>query len=279
MKNTFRLLVVTAMAAVALTARAQDAVKITGYQPGDFAIKGTIPQQLTAKVVAPIESALERSPNSELTVTVLGYADKTGSDAANAQVGLYRAEGVKNYLLAKFPKATFICYSRGDEANMRMATVSWTITAMPLPPQLKKPNQKVAKITIVGIGTLMVVVVAFLFFKKRGDEPQSTQRTVSESLAPTEPIAPAPKLAAEMEIDRDGTIYEVRIFKIEQDGKVLFVTPLPKPNDSRATLHDAKKAVKNGMKKYDAQKFIYGTTDTQVHALVALGEITVKKEK
>ena len=46
MKYAIRFFALAVLAAVALTARAQEAVTITGYQPGEFAVKNGIEQLL-----------------------------------------------------------------------------------------------------------------------------------------------------------------------------------------------------------------------------------------
>ncbi len=60
--------------AITICAHAQETftVKITGYEPKGFEINPAMSQQLTTQVVTRIQSALKRSPGSEVSVSIAG---------------------------------------------------------------------------------------------------------------------------------------------------------------------------------------------------------------
>jgi hypothetical protein len=205
------------LATVALTSRAQE-VKITGYQPGEFAVKNGIEQQLNTNVVKRIGSAMTRATSEDLRIFVTGHADKTGSGAENDRIALARAEQVKEFLSEQFPKATITNLTKGDEANARMVTISWKITAAQPAPQQKKSNSGMIVLVAAMIG-IAIVIIIFIAVIIAAARPKVTQPVQLAPLAIEQ--APATSKPEVIEIEQNDRTLRVRIDP-EGDG---FVTP------------------------------------------------------
>ncbi len=238
MKYAFRffaLLVV--LAAVALTSRAQE-VTITGYQPGEFAVKNGIEQQLNVNVAKQIGSSMARGTGGDLRIFVTGYADKTGSGAENDRIALARAEQVKESLLEQFPKATITNLTKGDEANARMVTVSWKITAaQPTPSQKKSNSGMIVLVAVIGITITIIIITVVARPKVMQPMPPQAVETI--------PVAAKPATSEIVSVEKDGNIYDVPIEL--KDG--MWHTPFPTQADAtkivfRKDRRDAVRAVK-----------------------------------
>jgi hypothetical protein len=266
MKNNVIHIIAVAIftATLALTTQAEE-VKVTGYQPDEFAVKGTIEHQLATQVVDRIGSELSRIKNGNLAISVVGYADQVGSEATNDRIGKDRAEAVENYLKTKFPEASIAYYSKGDEANSRMVIISWKIAALAAQPQPKpeKKNTEIMVVSLAAIG-LAVLVIGSLFFKGRDNNHQPVTQPVADETPSLDVSTPPQPETRTMEYKKDDVVYLVPL--ILKDDR--WHTPFPAPNDSRVTFHDAKKAVRGGMRDQPA-----------IENLVAQGIITVKGEK
>lgn len=268
MKFALRVFSLGVLAAVALTARAQEAVKITGYQPGEFAVKNGIEQQLNANIVKPIASAMARAAGEDLRIFVTGYADKTGTGAENDRVALARAEQVKEFLSEQFPKATITDLTKGDEANARMVTVSWKITPAP-PVQHEQKKSNAGMIVLVAILGIVVILIISVIARPKTASP--VQFVPTPQAMETIPAAVQP-VTSEMIVcvEKDGDILDVPIEL--KDG--MWHTPFPTQADPtkvvfRKDRRDAVKAVKACV----ANRF-YAPTIKQ---LIANGTITVRK--
>lgn len=242
MKYAFRFFALAVLAAVALTARAQEAVTITGYQPGEFAVKNGIEQQLNTNVVKRIGSAMARATSEDLRIFVTGHADKTGSGAENDRIALARAEQVKEFLSEQFPKATITDLTKGDEANARMVMISWKITAaQPASPQ-KKSNLGMI-IMLVAITGIVIVIIIALIARPKATQPM--QSVPPPQAVEAIPAAAKPATSEIVSVEKDGNIYDVPI-KLKNG---MWHTPFPTQTDAtkivfRKDRRDAVKAVK-----------------------------------
>jgi hypothetical protein len=209
MKNLFRFLAVGTLATIAWTTQAQEA-KITGYEPTRSIVTDKIEQQLDANVVTPIQSALAQKPNSEVSISVIGYADRIGSEGSNDRIGRERAEDVKNFLSEKFPKATITFRSKGDEQNSRMVDVLWKVVIVVAP----VPQQK-SRVTgtdiVAAVGAVLLIIVLF------------TRRAVSASKATAQKNEPQPIQQVQPAVDATPAPAEPEIKMVsgEQNGRRL----------------------------------------------------------
>jgi hypothetical protein len=264
MKNAFRFLVVATLAAISWTTNAQEA-KITGYPLGEFAVKGDIKSQLTTNVVQPLRSTLSRTPNAEVSISIVGYADQTGTGAKNDVIGSERADDAKSFLLENFPKATITSRSGGDEQNSRMVEVSWKIADAPAvasPPPPQKNGVSETTIVISSASAFAIALGGILFILTRNRKPESVQLALAPAVAAPAAQKPEPRY---VHFKKDGYLYIVPI--LERDGR--FHTPFPEPNASRTTFGDIKKAVRGAL--------TISLTESAIEAMVANG--TIKKEK
>ena len=165
MKRVMTAFFVALILSVGAIAQSTGSFTITGYPENGSAVKDSIEKQLTSGVVTPIETAT-REPNMEILISVVGFTSKTGSAATNDPLAGARAEGVKNFLLDKFPKATITARSKGDEANSRMVIVSWKITSPAKPQPREKALRGHTAIVTRAIGA---IVLAIVFTRKRGN--------------------------------------------------------------------------------------------------------------
>lgn len=268
MKYAIRFFALAVLAAVALTSRAQE-VKITGYQPGEFAVKNGIEQQLNTNVVKPIGSAMARAIGGDLRIFVTGHADKTGSGAENDRIALARAEQVKEFLSEQFPKATITNLTKGDEANARMVTISWKITTAaptPTPQQKKSILGMIALVAVIGITIVIIIAVV-----ARPKATQPTQFVPPPPVVEVIPMATKPETSETVSVEKDGNIYDIPIkFK---DG--MWHTPFPTQADAtkivfRKDRRDVVKAVKACM----ANPFYTPT----IKQLIANGTIKVVRQ-
>jgi hypothetical protein len=254
---------------------AQTTVKITGYKPGEFAVKGEIEQQITANVMKPIETALSSNKDSKVSISVVGYADQIGSGPANDRLGRDRAEEVKNVLVTKFPNATFApALTKGDEANVRMVTVSWNITpattpaAAPLAHRQKTwPGRTVALLVLILLA-YMAWKVSWIPRSKPQSQPQAT-----EVISTPAPVVREPKWVT---FSKNGYAYEVLITPKDNgwespftiDGCPIFFM----------TERDIIKSLKGCVKDYpDPDKDKYQFKD-QLAQLIAVEKVRRKKE-
>jgi hypothetical protein len=252
------------LAFVALIAQAEE-TKITGYQPGEFAVKGTIEQQLTTQVVDKIKSKLAIVPNGDLRIYVIGYADQLGSAHSKDLIGRDRAEAVQSYLLTKFPKATIIYYSKGDEADSRMVILYWNVTNPVPQPQPGKRDTRT--LPLIGGGILVIIaLVVLVHFAKTNVQPAAVV---------------APPLPAESAAEKSPGLLKLLVCDVEQRGRRYVViikqmsdgcyTGLPKPYDFRREPRDARKAVVSFLKN--------PANDAAIEQSIADGTIELKEEE
>jgi hypothetical protein len=256
---------VALMLSIGAIAQTTGSFTVTGYPDNGFAVKDGIEKQLTSGIVTPIETSTRES-NAEILISVVGFTSKTGSAATNDPLALTRAEGVKNFLLNKFPKATITALSKGDEANSRIVTVSWKITspAKPQAPDEKyQPYWVIAGVLIGGVIIFIVLTVSI-----RRNTPKSN--VIPEASAPKEP---------KIETVRYEMDYYVYLVRIEQreDGYYLPFKKIvggkvdPTRFEFRPELRDAKNAVKSCLKN--------PLHKPAIEKLIANGIITIQKKE
>lgn len=100
-------------------------VVITGYETGEFAVKGTIFKQVE-KLVGEIK--LVQPDSTILSLTVIGSADSRGISSQNDRLSKDRAEGVAAMLASNFPEAKINIVPKGDEENSRQVVVKYEFT-------------------------------------------------------------------------------------------------------------------------------------------------------
>jgi hypothetical protein len=271
MKYAFRFFALAVLAAVALTARAQEAVTITGYQPGEFAVKNGIEQQLNANVVKRIGSAMTRATGEDLRIFVTGHADKTGSGAENDRIALARAEQVKEFLSEQFPKATITDLTKGDEANARMVTISWRITPATPAQEVDFSQMKHDSKILMGGAVILIAIIIWIAIVVRPKATQPVQLAPPPQVVEVIPMAEKPATIEIVSVEKDGDVYGIPIEL--KDG--MWYTPFPTQQDStkvefRENRRNAVKAVKACMKNE-----FYTPT---IEQLIANGTIKVVRQ-
>lgn len=167
---------------------AENSSKIAGYQTGEFAVKGTVEQQLNRKVVTPLSARLAKG--GEIEFFVAGSADKVGNGAENDRLAKSRADEVGAFLSEKFPDAKIVTLSKGDGMNTRSVTISWKLTKQT--PAAGQPR-KASDASIISL-VILVIVSGFattrvLFLRKQKREVE----TQEEVAPPKVTIMPKPK--------------------------------------------------------------------------------------
>jgi len=156
--------------------------RITGYPIGRSAVEGEIKQQLNV-VAERIAKELLREKSDQLAISIVGYADVTGSGPGNDDLGSKRASNAGGFLKGRFPMASVNAYSEGSEINARMAIVSWSIVA---PAAANKPKQDRAfgGISLIMLGVLLLVSLGlFVWFTTT----ERSQQTVPLIESPSQP--------------------------------------------------------------------------------------------
>jgi len=144
-------------------------VEICGFGAGEFAIKGAVERLTNELVIAPIENALKDAKNISLEITIIGYADSTGSASLNDEVALKRADQMKFVLNSKFPEAKIVAITKGDEENFRKVRVSWKIVNV-VPEEDELHQQDMAqkrnydgKLVIVLIAMILIIAMMLIY--------------------------------------------------------------------------------------------------------------------
>ena len=244
-------------------------VKITGYSAKGYSISPAMAQQLTTQVVAPIQSALKRSPGSEISVSIAGYADKSGTADGNDNWGADRAQGIYNFLVTRVPKeATFGPYSVGSTGlDERAAIITVTITrATPVVPQKKSNSGMIVLVAIIGIAIVVIIIAV----AARPKTTQPVQLAPPPQAVEAIPVAAKPETREIVSVEKDGNVYDIPIKLDIKDG--MWHTPFPTQADPtkvvfRKDRRDAVKAIKACM----ANPF-YAPT---IEQLIANGTIKV----
>jgi uncharacterized protein YeeX (DUF496 family) len=125
MKKGWMLLVAAAILALAggvVRAETGDfiqIIQITGYQPGEYAVKGKIEEEVKALIT----EIRNKYGDKKLNIAVVGSADVSGKSAENDDYARLRAEQVANILSHEFPNAKINFWSEGEENNVRQVRV------------------------------------------------------------------------------------------------------------------------------------------------------------
>jgi len=199
--------------AVNLLASEVQETRITGYQSGEFAVKGAVEEQ--------VNILISRLPkNSKLEITVIGFADRIGTSAVNDRLAKDRAEEVKSVLSDKFPEAKIIALTKGDELDVKMVLVQWKVIPAPKTAVVKAEQQKNDKtwLLIYGVAGIVVTGICILSLLSR--------RTVRNQ--PAKPAEPKKLPVRWVDVEADGKIYSVPV-SFESDE--MWHTPLPQMND------------------------------------------------
>jgi hypothetical protein len=219
-------------------------VKITGYSAKGYSISPAMAQQLTTQVVAPIQSALKRSPGSEISVSIAGYADKSGTADGNDNWGDRRAQEIYNFLVTRIPRnATFGPYSVGS-TGLDERTVIVTVTIIPAtsaPPQKKNNRGMIVFVVLFGIAIVIIIIAVVA----RPKATQPMQDAPPPQVVETIPVAAKPVTREMVRAEFDGKLCDVPIEL--KDG--MWHTPFPTQADAtkivfRKDRRDAVKAVK-----------------------------------
>lgn len=136
---------------------------ISGYAPGEFALKGEIFSQVE-KIAKEIIKEDDNNRNGvELHIMITGTADATGKSAANDQLALARAEQVKAYLAHIFPNAKINCWSSGQDPNVRQVWVKYGFANTYSP--IAKMGTDLILYTIMSFAVLACFYLLFLRIK------------------------------------------------------------------------------------------------------------------
>ena len=130
------MVIVFAIAFPVMAKTEMEDVIISGYNSGEFAVKGEIENQLQKLVV---DLKTRQKKDEQLQISVIGSADMTGKATANDQLARLRAEQVAAYLQANLPEAMVHAWSKGDEGNVRQVRIKPVIySVVPLSEQQVK---------------------------------------------------------------------------------------------------------------------------------------------
>lgn len=253
-------------------------VKITGYQPDEYAVTGDVERQLNENVVMALVKSLPGDTDNDITIFITGSADQTGVSKHNVTLANQRAEEARAYLYEKlaerFPKAKIDLSQRtqGDELDAKMVIVKWKISphqAGVVPDGAKKFPLVV--LSIIAIAALIVLVAVVAIMRHRRvvlvSQPGATSKQETEEM-----------IVAKRELT--GEIFSVpAVREVVQTGKgdlLVWTVPLPKRLGSDANLYRERLR-----ELVDAVQHRINDPahDETVAGLVAIGKIKQEKSK
>lgn len=252
MKYAFRffpsfLLVVMLATTTCVQAQETITVKITGYSAKGYSISPAMSQQLITQVVTPIQSALKRSPGSEISISIAGYADKSGTADGNDNWGADRAQGIYNFLVTRVPKeTTFGPYSVGSTGlDERAVIITVTITPTAPTPASTPKKSDMGTIMVIGIFAIIIIGSIGIFLSTRPKATQPVQFVPPPHVVEIIPAAVKPTTKEMVRAEFDGKLCDVPIEL--KDGT--WHTPFPTQADAtkivfRKNRRDAVKAIK-----------------------------------
>lgn len=169
MKKIFAHVIVVFFLLLANLANAGEAVKITGYNPGEFAVKAEQTLQLR-----PLLTELVRlKANNNITVVVEGGADKTGKEPENDRLGESRAEQIASTIRAELglSKDQVVVKTVGSDFGERAVKVSFAATPTQTAPTTTVSSNK--PFVVVAIIVLLIIVGAtvVIVFKRKKKVP------------------------------------------------------------------------------------------------------------
>lgn len=231
---------------VVATAKAEEYV-ITGYGPGEFAIKGEVERQLEQLVYK--LGRIEQNGEG-LEIKVVGSADNIGRSAANDQLAKVRAEQIAAYLetaLTVFlPRTRIVSWSQGDQANVRQVKVVYTVIPASVAREKSKGKQALYLFSLclgIAVVTVILLVLGVLFYRrfiKSEDEIQTVIENSELDKFPQTHLSDVPvpinynghNYDFYPEIAEDGrykTLYQI------EKGRFMFVTTIDKLKESLRT--------------------------------------------
>lgn len=155
--------------------------EIKGYEPGKYsALKSDIAKQLSQKIIRPLREEFSRIKDGQIEITVVGFADKTGISAENENLSKNRAEEVSSVLSEEFPTAHIIKKTGGDEADIRMVVVEWTVKLPLQNGQIQKNSAETKKLfsslfaRFVGIAIAIILIWIVVFVSR----PKKSKKSV-----------------------------------------------------------------------------------------------------
>ena len=90
--------------------------RVVASTPLNFAVGQTAPTELHLRILNTISTIMTAYP--DLSVTVVGFTDDSGSDEANRELSLARANAVRDYLLSQgVPEANLTIEPRGEATS------------------------------------------------------------------------------------------------------------------------------------------------------------------
>lgn len=203
-------------------------VKITGFAPASFSVKGEVESQILG--FAEKMRGLKKRNNKiiefgiiTLRMSVAGYADKKGAEADNDNIALNRAMQVAAYLSKELPKAPIVAYSGGDKIDERAVIVSYSFDI----------NHSVVALiagSILVFITLCGGIAVRLFEPKRRIAPQGVQIDI---------------IGYSVFVDFDGRIF-TSPFKTEGGGTIM--------RDSKKAIMDSLKGCLKEGSKFQKQR-------------------------
>lgn len=195
-KSLMVLFLAVALGAAAIAQTTTGTATLQGYVVGEYKVNADVEQQITAKVVKPIEAATSAFPNRKVSIFVYGYADKSsGTVGTNDHEGDQRAGAVAKDLKIQFPNANIISTTRGNMIDSRMVIVEWKIApeviAPAATPSAPPPTPLWQRLTmvIVAVIALIALIIAHSAKAQRDDRPQLVEIPQAEST----PAAPEQK--------------------------------------------------------------------------------------
>ncbi len=195
MKNANAFLLFVAMFVLFNTVYAGE-FEITGYKTGISSLDDSQEAFLNIKMAEISKEYTELKLKSgdgnqvDLTVSITGFADQTGLRTKNEDVSKNRAEQVKQSLLVKFPKAVIAANWKGDQKDVKKATVRWEFTVQPVADISKqnilipKPSSKSIMIIVASIMVFLLIAGTFigLIAAKTRKLPTGPTKTDSQSI-------------------------------------------------------------------------------------------------
>lgn len=245
----FVLSTVILMAVSAGASNLKHDVEITGYKSGQWSPTDEIEQTISQKIVIPISETLKLKSGARVEIIVRGFADKTGTQ--NDQLAEQRAEQVAGLLSEKFPQAKIVSISKGDEQNIRMVAVDWSI----LPTVQQNPGKSNQLTPWIILGLLVgITALTAIFFLLRSIRRQAKniQREVAQPKLIALPVAPPLNRWIEVKTERFGRL-SLRITQKNTAKGIGWETPFfAKSNPTARMLHGsmsiAARSIKNCVK-------------------------------
>ena len=186
MKKIFaHIMMVVFFLLVANLVNAGEAVKITGYNPGEFAVKTE--QKLQLKPLLAELSQLKT--NNNINVVVEGGADKTGKEPENDRLGESRAEQIANEIRAELglSKDQVVVKTVGSDFGERAVKISFTAAPIQTSPATTANDNKLFVIVAIIVLLIIVGATVVIVFTRRKKVPVrfSFQEREYLYLAPT----------------------------------------------------------------------------------------------